>query len=76
MIYELKQPRVALYQSWVANPDEGWTEWLLDHYGIALHVRSTTTISVKAICADASTPSFWRRNQPLRSCTARATENT
>ena len=35
MIYELKQPRVALYQSWVANADEGWTEWLLDHYGIA-----------------------------------------
>ncbi len=34
MIYELKQPRVALYQPWVANPDEGWTEWLLDHYGI------------------------------------------
>ena len=35
MIYELKQPRVALYQPWVANADEGWTEWLLDHYGIA-----------------------------------------
>ncbi len=34
MIYELKQPRVALYQPWVANADEGWTEWLLDHYGI------------------------------------------
>jgi Zinc carboxypeptidase len=35
MIYELKQPRVALYQPWIANADEGWTEWLLDHYGIA-----------------------------------------
>ena len=34
MIYELKQPRVALYQPWVANADEGWTEWFLDHYGI------------------------------------------
>jgi hypothetical protein len=33
--YELKQPRVALYQPWVANSDEGWTAWLLDHYGIA-----------------------------------------
>jgi hypothetical protein len=35
MTYELKQPRVALYQPWLANADEGWTEWLLDHYGIA-----------------------------------------
>ena len=34
IIYELKQPRVALYQPWVANADEGWTEWFLDHYGI------------------------------------------
>jgi hypothetical protein len=33
--YELKQPRVALYQPWVANSDEGWTGWLLDYYGIA-----------------------------------------
>jgi hypothetical protein len=34
MTYDLKQPRVALYQPWLANADEGWTEWLLDHYGI------------------------------------------
>jgi hypothetical protein len=32
--YELKQPRVALYQPWLANADEGWTEWLLDHFQI------------------------------------------
>jgi hypothetical protein len=30
----LAQPRVALYQPWLPNADEGWTEWLLDHYGI------------------------------------------
>ncbi|HTM49086.1 MAG TPA: M14 metallopeptidase family protein [Bryobacteraceae bacterium] len=35
MLYELKQPRVALYQPWIANADQGWTEWLLDHYGLA-----------------------------------------
>jgi hypothetical protein len=35
IIYELKQPRVALYQPWVANADQGWTEWLLDHYSIS-----------------------------------------
>jgi hypothetical protein len=35
MIYELKAPRVALYQPWVANADQGWTEWFLDHYSIS-----------------------------------------
>ncbi len=28
----VKQPRVALYQSWTANMDEGWTRWVLEHY--------------------------------------------
>jgi hypothetical protein len=32
--YELRSPRVALYQPWLANADAGWTEWLLDHYKI------------------------------------------
>jgi hypothetical protein len=33
-VFELKRPRVALYQPWVANADEGWTEWLLDRYRV------------------------------------------
>ena len=32
--WELKPPRVALYQPWIPNADEGWTEWLLDHYHV------------------------------------------
>ncbi len=28
----LKIARVALYKSWVANMDEGWTRWLLEQY--------------------------------------------
>jgi hypothetical protein len=28
----VKLPRVALYQSWTANMDEGWTRWVLEHY--------------------------------------------
>jgi hypothetical protein len=32
---ELKQPRVALYQAWTANMDEGWTRWLLEQVGFA-----------------------------------------
>jgi zinc carboxypeptidase len=31
----LKRPRVALYQSWTASMDEGWTRWLLEQFGFA-----------------------------------------
>lgn len=27
------QPRIAVYQPWESNMDEGWTRWLLDDYG-------------------------------------------
>ena len=33
--WELKKPRLALYQPWIPNADEGWTEWLLDRYRIS-----------------------------------------
>ena len=32
---ELSRPRVALYQAWTANMDEGWTRWLLEQFGFA-----------------------------------------
>jgi hypothetical protein len=32
---EMKQPRVALYQAWTANMDEGWTRWLLEQFSFA-----------------------------------------
>jgi hypothetical protein len=31
----LARPRIALYQPWQANMDEGWTRWLLEHFGFA-----------------------------------------
>jgi hypothetical protein len=31
----LKPRRIALYQPWTANMDEGWTRWVLDNYGFA-----------------------------------------
>lgn len=38
----LRRPRVALYQPWQANMDEGWTRWLLEHFGFAYTgVRNT-----------------------------------
>ncbi|HUB82213.1 MAG TPA: M14 metallopeptidase family protein [Bryobacteraceae bacterium] len=32
---ELKRPRIALYQPYTANMDEGWTRWLLENFGFA-----------------------------------------
>lgn len=26
-------PNIAMYQSWTANMDEGWTRWIFDNYG-------------------------------------------
>jgi hypothetical protein len=31
---ELKLPRIALYQSWIASMDEGWTRWIFDQNNI------------------------------------------
>ncbi len=31
----VKKPRVALYESWIGNIDEGWTRWLLEQYQFA-----------------------------------------
>src|SRR5947209_7313151 len=30
---QMKRPRVALYQPWTGNMDEGWTRWLLENFG-------------------------------------------
>jgi len=30
---DVPRPRLAVYQSWGSNMDEGWTRWLLDNYG-------------------------------------------
>ncbi|MGB9612523.1 MAG: hypothetical protein ACPL7M_16240 [Bryobacteraceae bacterium] len=32
--WELRGPRVALYEPWTANADTGWTQWLLDYYRV------------------------------------------
>jgi Zinc carboxypeptidase len=36
----IAKPRIALYQPWGSNMDEGWTRWLLDRFGfdyVTLH---------------------------------------
>lgn len=32
--YELRTPKVALYEPWSPNMDFGWTQWLLDYYRV------------------------------------------
>jgi len=32
--YELKRPRLALYEPWSANMDAGWTQWVLDTFRV------------------------------------------
>ncbi len=36
--WELRRPRVALYEPWTANIDTGWTQWLLDTYRVSYEV--------------------------------------
>jgi hypothetical protein len=31
-VYKLKRPRIAIYQPWVSNMDEGWTRLILENY--------------------------------------------
>ena len=32
--YEIRKPRLGLYVPWTANMDTGWTQWVLDAYGV------------------------------------------
>ncbi len=31
--FDLPRPRIGVYKSYVPEEDEGWTRWLLDHFG-------------------------------------------
>ncbi len=33
-VWELRKPRVAVYEPWGGNMDAGWTQWLLDHFRV------------------------------------------
>ncbi len=43
---EVRASRIALYQPWTGNMDEGWTRWLLGHYGIPY--RALTDQDIRA----------------------------
>ncbi len=37
-VYDLKTPRLAVYESWAPNIDTGWTKWVLDTYEVPYEV--------------------------------------
>ena len=43
---KIARPRVGLYRSFLPNIDEGWTRWLLEHFGFAY--QSATNPDVQA----------------------------
>ena len=61
--YELRRPRVGLYQPWTANADEGWTEWLLDRYHVPYTLVHNEDFA-KGELRRGSTASSWHRNPP------------
>jgi hypothetical protein len=41
---QIRQPRIGLYRSWLANMDEGWTRWLLEQYEFQFKSLSNTDL--------------------------------
>jgi hypothetical protein len=46
---QLKRPRIGLYQAWNASMDEGWTRWLLEHFGFAYTTLHNADIQAGAL---------------------------
>jgi hypothetical protein len=40
----MRTPRVGLYKPWAASMDEGWTRYLLEHYGFSLTTLDNATV--------------------------------
>ena len=49
--WELRRPRVALYEPWSANIDTGWTQWLLESYRIPYTVLHNGDVAAKDLRA-------------------------
>jgi hypothetical protein len=45
----VRLPRIGIYHPWTANMDEGWTRWLLDHYGVPYRTLTNDEIRTGAL---------------------------
>ncbi len=48
-LHELQSPRIAIYKSWVANMDEGWTRWLMEHFAFPVDTLHDVDIKTGAL---------------------------
>ncbi|MFK7845429.1 MAG: M14 family zinc carboxypeptidase [Rhodothermales bacterium] len=49
VLHELQSPRIALYKSWVANMDEGWTRWLMENYAFPIDTLHDVDINTASL---------------------------
>ena len=47
----IKQLKVGIYKSWIANMDEGWTRWLLKEYSFAVDTLHNDDLASKDLSA-------------------------
>jgi hypothetical protein len=45
----VRASRIGIYRSWTGNMDEGWTRWLLDHYGVPYRTLTNREIQGGAL---------------------------
>jgi len=50
-LVEVPRPRIALYQPWQSNMDEGWTRWVLEEFGFEYTVLHAQDVRAAAAAA-------------------------
>jgi hypothetical protein len=45
----VRASRIGIYRPWTGNMDEGWTRWLLDHYGVPYRTLTNQQIQEGAL---------------------------
>jgi hypothetical protein len=50
--YEVRAPRVAIYEPWAPNMDSGWTQYVLDTYKVPFHTLRNADIAAGGLAAD------------------------
>jgi hypothetical protein len=48
-LQSLRAPRLGIYQSWMANIDEGWTRWVLEEYSFDYRVLTNDRLQLESL---------------------------